>query len=74
MLTVTSIHCPQNGAMCQRSACLQGLKCVLGNPADPVSVAVHAGWQCPVCKKGNAPWVPTCQNATCGIDLTRPTC
>ena len=68
MMQVSSISCPQTGTQCQRIACLQGLKCALGNPME--AVVVQHGWRCPVCGKGNAPFNPTCGNPTCGINIT----
>lgn len=37
----------------------------------PVEAMPRTGWQCPVCGKGNAPFMPTCGNPTCGVDLTK---
>lgn len=68
MMQVSSIACPQTGTQCQRSVCLQGLKCVLGNPAE--TVVVQAGWRCPRCNTINAPWAPKCMNTLCGVNLT----
>jgi len=78
MMQVCSIHCPQDGRQCNRSVCLQGMRCVIGNPAESVTQKIGAnnyplpspniGWKCPVCGKGNAPFMPTCGNQSCGIN------
>jgi hypothetical protein len=69
MMQVHSILCPQTGMQCQRAACLQGLRCVLGNPSE--SVTQQIGWKCPVCGKGNAPFQKLCANSACGIDFSK---
>lgn len=79
MMQISSVTCAQTGHQCQRTACLQGMRCVLGRPADSVTQQIGAnnypipshslGWKCPVCGKGNAPFMPTCGNAMCGVKL-----
>jgi hypothetical protein len=79
MMQISSITCIQTGLQCQRTACLQGLRCILGNPAETVTQQVGAndyrlpspnvGWKCPVCGKGNAPFMPICGNTMCGVKL-----
>ena len=34
------------------------------------SQTVQMGWKCPVCGKGNAPFMPTCGNQSCGMLTT----
>lgn len=38
---------------------------------DPPKEVVATGWKCVVCGKGNAPFMPTCGNPTCGVDLSK---
>jgi len=83
MMQIHSVLCNQTGLQCQRSACLQAAKCVLGDPMQVVTQHVGAnnypmpspnlGWKCPVCGKGNAPFQNLCANAACGIDFTQST-
>ena len=68
MMQVSTVYCPQTGLQCQRTVCLQRQGCVLGNPADVVTQ--QTGWRCPVCGKGNAPFMPTCGNQMCGVNIT----
>jgi len=72
MMQVHSILCPKTGMQCKRTPCLQGLKCVIGDPSQGISQ--HIGWKCPVCGKGNAPFMQTCGNTACGINFNAPTC
>jgi hypothetical protein len=37
----------------------------------PEKEAVATGWKCVVCGKGNAPFMPTCGNQLCGVDLSK---
>lgn len=78
-MQVCSISCPQDGRQCQRTACLQGMRCVIGNPGEGVSQQIgannyrlpspHVGWKCCVCGKGNAPFASTCGNPMCGVEI-----
>jgi hypothetical protein len=45
----------------------------LGTVRDSVVVYHHgpAGWKCPVCGKGNAPFQKLCANSACGIDFSK---
>lgn len=38
---------------------------------QPAQQEVKIGWKCPVCGKGNAPFMPTCGNQLCGVDLSK---
>ena len=38
-------------------------------PAPQPAPSAQVGWKCPVCGKGNAPFMPTCGNTLCGVDL-----
>ena len=61
---------PQNGEpFCP---CMMRAKNLIG--PDNGTTIVQAGWKCPVCGKGNAPWASSCQNFACGIDLGKVTC
>jgi hypothetical protein len=69
----TGCYCmgPQNGE--PECPCRMRAKRIVGDGDwRPVSVAV--GWKCPVCGKGNAPFMPTCGNTLCGVNLNSPAC
>jgi uncharacterized OB-fold protein len=34
------------------------------------TVSINMGWQCPVCDKCYAPWVPKCEDCGSGSDFT----
>lgn len=68
----TACYCigPQNGE--PHCPCMMRKMKLVGNPVG--QTIVQAGWKCPVCGKGNAPWASSCQNFACGIDLGKVTC
>jgi hypothetical protein len=72
---------PQNGALlcpCAMRRREGDLAWELPSQADPNKFRMpdpgavpNTGWKCPVCGKGNAPFMPTCGNQLCGVDLSK---
>lgn len=65
---------PQNG----EPMCPCRMRESIGMPVGPFeapkpqsAIAPQVGWKCPVCGKGNAPFMPTCGNQLCGVDLSK---
>lgn len=57
---------PKEGCTVASGDCFYMGRC-LGNCRKNESAV---GWKCPVCGKGNAPFMPTCGNQLCGVNLT----
>jgi hypothetical protein len=52
-------QCPKTGRQCELTGCTGDLGCALEYKSTPLPPH-QLGWKCPVCGRGNAPWMATC--------------
>jgi hypothetical protein len=58
---------PKEACTVASGDCFYESRCLGGCRKVPAPI----GWKCPVCGKGNAPFMPTCGNQLCGVDLSK---